>query len=181
MTWNQAILASIILRCTNIGQRHTTLYQYWPASYYAVPILASIILRCTNIGQRHTTLYQYWPASYYAVPILASIILRCTNIGQRHTTLYQYWPASFAEWHERSERSKANTRGLFETPRYLFIYIYIYICLSARALHKTVHTLSKSYYVGPLCIVLPGTLAAVWSTTLRTRPFNRYGLRCQFS
>ena len=33
----------------------------------------------------------------------------------------------------------------------------------------------------PLCIVFPGTLAAVRSTTLRTHPFVRYGLRCQFS
>ena len=46
-----------------------------------------------------------------------------------------------AERRERSERSKANDRVLFEIPRYLYIYIYIYIlyiCLSARALHKTV-------------------------------------------
>ena len=46
----------------------------------------------------------------------------------------------FAERRERSERSEANNRVLFEIPRYL----YIYICLSARALHKTVHTLRKS-------------------------------------
>ena len=83
------------LESSNIGQHHTTLYQHWPASYYAVPVLASIILRCTNIGQHHTTLYQYWPASYYAVPILASVILCCTNNSQHHTTLYQYWPASY--------------------------------------------------------------------------------------
>ena len=43
---------------------------------------------------------------------------------------------------ERRERSEANNRVLFEIPRYL--YIYIYICLSARALHKTVYTLHKS-------------------------------------
>ena len=49
-----------------------------------------------------------------------------------------------AERRERSERSEANNRVLFEIPRYLYIYIYIYICLSARALHKTVHTLRKS-------------------------------------
>ena len=29
--------------------------------------------------------------------------------------------------------------------------------LSARALHKTMHTLCKSYHVGPLCIVLWNT------------------------
>ena len=57
---------------------------------------------------------------------------------------------------EQRERSEANNRVLFKIPRYLyiykiiylyiyiFIYIYIYICLSARALHKTVHTLRKS-------------------------------------
>ena len=49
-----------------------------------------------------------------------------------------------AERRERSERSEANNRVLFEIPRYLCIYIYIYICLSVRALHKTVHTLCKS-------------------------------------
>ena len=36
----------------------------------------------------------------------------------------------------------------------------IYVCLSACALHKTVHTLRKSYHVSPLCIAF-GTLAAV--------------------
>ena len=53
-----------------------------------------------------------------------------------------------AERRERNERSEANNRILFEIPRYLYIYIYIYICLSAHALHKTVHTLRKSYHVG---------------------------------
>ena len=32
-----------------------------------------------------------------------------------------------AERRERSERSEANNRVLFEIPRYLYIYIYIYI------------------------------------------------------
>ena len=75
---------------------------------------------------------------------------------------------------ERRERSEANNRVLFEIPRYL----YIYICLSASALCKTVHTLRKSYHVG--CCAF-GTLAAVRRTTLRSRPFVRYGRRCQFS
>ena len=37
-----------------------------------------------------------------------------------------------AERRERSERSEANNRVLFEIPRYLYIYIYIYIyiCMS---------------------------------------------------
>ena len=35
-----------------------------------------------------------------------------------------------AERRERSERSEANNRVLFEIPRYLYIYIYnIYVCL----------------------------------------------------
>ena len=72
-----------------------------------------------------------------------------------------------AERRERTERSQANNRGLFEILRYLYIYItctvYIHICLSARALHKTVHTLGKSYHIGPFGIALR-------STTLRSRP-----------
>ena len=85
-----------------------------------------------------------------------------------------------AERRERSERSEANNRVLFEIPRYLYIYIYIYIyiCLSARALHKTVHTLRKSYHVGHCAF---GTQAAVRSSTLRSRYFARYGRRRQFS
>ena len=90
-----------------------------------------------------------------------------------------------AERRERSERSEANNRVLFEIPRYLYIYIiyiyiynYIYICLSARALHKTVDTLRKSYHVGHCAF---GTQAAIPSTTLRSRPFARYGRRRQFS
>ena len=83
-----------------------------------------------------------------------------------------------AERRERSERSEANNRVLFEIPRYLYIYnIYIYVCLQ-RALHKTVHTLRKSYHVGHCAF---GTQAAVRSTTLRSRPFARYGRRRQFS
>ena len=42
----------------------------------------------------------------------------------------------------------------------------MYICLSACPLHKTVHTLRKSYHVGHCAFV---TLAAVCSTTLRSR------------
>ena len=84
-----------------------------------------------------------------------------------------------AERRERSERSEANNRVLFEIPRYLYIYIlYIIICLSASALCKTVHTLCKSYHVGRCAF---GTLAAVRRTTLRSRPFVRYGRRRQFS
>ena len=85
-----------------------------------------------------------------------------------------------AERRERSERSEANNRVLFEIPRYLYIYIYIYIyiCLSASALCKTVHTLCKSYHVGR-CVF--GTLAAVRRTTLKSRPCVRYGRRRQFS
>ena len=77
---------------------------------------------------------------------------------------------------ERRERSEANNRVLFEILRY--VCIYMYICLSARALHKTVHTLRKSYHVGHCAF---GTQAAVRSTTLRSRPFARYGRRRQFS
>ena len=81
----------------------------------------------------------------------------------------------------RRERSEANNCVLFEIPRYLYIYIilymYIYKSLSARALHKTVHTLCKSYHVGHCAF---GTQAAARSTTLRSRPFTRYGRRCQF-
>ena len=77
-----------------------------------------------------------------------------------------------AKRREHSERSQANDRVLFEIPRYL------YICLSASALHKTVHTLCKSYHVGRCAF---GTLAAVRRTTLRSRLFARYGRRLQFS
>ena len=52
-----------------------------------------------------------------------------------------------AERCEGSERSEANNHGFFE------IFVYIHTYLSVHALHKTVHTLSKSYHVGPLCIV----------------------------
>ena len=54
-----------------------------------------------------------------------------------------------AERRERSERSEANNRVLFEIPRYL----YIYICLSARTLHKIVDTLyTQVLSRRPLCI-----------------------------
>ena len=106
------------LESSNIGQHHTMMYQYWPASYYAVPILASIILRCTNIGQHHTMLYQYWPASYYAVPIIASVILRCTNIGQRHL------PSGM------SVASKARLIiVVYSRFHDICIYLYLYVCL----------------------------------------------------
>ena len=67
---------------------------------------------------------------------------------------------------------------------WIYIYIYIYICLSARELRKTVHTLCKFYHVGPLCIW--NTVCCLEhhfeeSTTLRSRPFARYGRRRQFS
>ena len=108
----------------------------------------------------------------------------CGTVAQvviRVCTVY-IWPGLIyiiyfiAERRERSERSEANNRVLFEIPRYL--YIYIYICLSASALCKTVHTLRKSYHVGRCAF---GTLAAVRRTTLRRRPFFRYGRRRQFS
>ena len=47
------------------------------------------------------------------------------------------------------------------------ICIYIYICLSARALHKTVHILCKSYHIGS-CAVSFRTADQI--TTLRSRP-----------
>ena len=96
------------------------------------------------------------------------------------TLVFQIYAYIIAERRERSERSEANNRVLFEIPRYLYIYIYnyIYICLSASALCKTVHTLRKSYHVGR-CVF--GTLAAVRRTTLRSRPGVRYGRRRQFS
>ena len=47
------------------------------------------------------------------------------------------------------------------------IFVYIYICVSARALHKTVHTLCKP--MSAHCALSFGTLAAVRSTTLRIR------------
>ena len=96
-------------------------------------------------------------------------------------SMHVYIIIIIAERRERSERSEANNRVLFEIPRYLYIYIYIiyiYICLSASALCKTVHTLRKSYHVGHCAF---GTLAAVRRTTLRSRPFVRYGRRRQFS
>ena len=40
---------------------------------------------------------------------------------------YEISKALVAERRERSERSEANNRVLFEIPRYLYIYIYIYI------------------------------------------------------
>ena len=58
---------------------------------------------------------------------------------------------------ECSEQSEANNRGLFEIPQYLYIIIYLYICLSAHALHKTMHTLHKSYHIDPLCIAFQNT------------------------
>ena len=66
-----------------------------------------------------------------------------------------------------------NNRSLFE----ILWHLYIYICLSALALHKTVHTLCKSHHFGPLCIVLWKT----GCTTLRNLPFDRYGRQCQIS
>ena len=102
-----------------------------------------------------------------------------TSVATIHENLYHdihrfatfYHNAIIAERRERSERSEANNRVLFEIPRYLYIYIYIYICLSASALCKTVHTLRKSYHVGR-CVF--GTLAAVRRTTLRSRRCVRY-------
>ena len=60
-----------------------------------------------------------------------------------------------AERRERSERSEANNRVLFEIPRYLYIYIYIYIyiCLSASALCKSV-CLSVTYRNRPNCVAV---------------------------
>ena len=81
-------------------------------------------------------------------------------------SLYHSHRNIIAERRERSEGSEANNRVLFEILRYL----YIYVCL-------TVHTLRKSYHVGHCAF---GTQAAVQSTTLRSRPFARYGRRRQF-
>ena len=69
---------------------------------------------------------------------------------------------------------------------YFYIYIYIYICLSACSLCKTVHTLCKSYLVGPLCIVVWNTGCCLEhrfeeSNTLSSLPFARYGWQRQFS
>ena len=61
--------------------------------------------------------------------------------------------------------------------RFRDICMYIYICLSARALHKTMHTLRKSYHDAHGAF---GTQAAVRSTTLRSRPFARYDQCRQF-
>ena len=44
-----------------------------------------------------------------------------------------------------------------------FYDICVYVCLSARALHKTMHTLCKSCHIGPLCIVLWST---IWGVAL---------------
>ena len=71
-----------------------------------------------------------------------------------------------------------------------FCDICICICLSAHALHKTIHILCKSmqasYHVGSLCIVLRNTACSLEhhfeeSTTLRSCPFARYGQRRQLS
>ena len=73
--------------------------------------------------------------------------------------MYRYYKGVYYRWlverREHSERSEANDHCLFKIPRYIYIYIYIYI------------------YVG--------TLAAIRSTTLRSRLFNRYGRRRHFS
>ena len=50
----------------------------------------------------------------------------------RHANLDSLCLELIAERRERSERSEANNRVLFEIPRYLYIYIYIYICMSVR-------------------------------------------------
>ena len=54
---------------------------------------------------------------------------------------------------EQRERREANTRSIQDSA----IFVYIYIYLSALALHKTAHTLHKSYHVDPLCIALRHT------------------------
>ena len=103
---------------------------------------------------------------------IRGVVLAFTANKQTNTLNY-----IIAERRERSERSEANNRVLFEIPRYLYIYIYN-LCLSASALCKTVHTLRKSYHVGHCAF---GTQAAVRRTTKRSRPFVRNGRRRQFS
>ena len=74
----------------------------------------------------------------------------------------QVWNV-IAERRERSERSEANNRVLFEIPRYLYIYIYIYIyiymsvckCIVQDRAHLT-QVLSRR----PLCIWNTGCCSA---------------------
>ena len=46
-----------------------------------------------------------------------------------YTNSIKHNTSIIAERRERSERSEANNRVLFEIPRYLYIYIYIYIII----------------------------------------------------
>ena len=145
-------------------------------------VLFCTVLHCTVVYCSLSVFYRL----LYRLSIVCYII--CTHTLHMSCTVI----IIIAERCEHSQRS--DNHSLFKILRYLSIY---YICLSACVLHKTVYALCKSYHVGPLCIV-PSTLAAVRSTTLRSRslwgadhfeepttlrncPFDRYGRRRQFS
>ena len=93
------------------------------------------------------------------------------RIHSDHTI--NHWQAA-----SMSERSEANNRGLFEIPRYLYMYMCVSVCTCIA--QDRVH-LSQVLARRPLCELSFRTLAAVRSTTLRSRSFARYGRRRQFS
>ena len=66
-----------------------------------------------------------------------------------------------AERRERSERSEANNRVLFEIPRYLYIYIYIYIYMSVcKCIVQDRAHLTQVLSRRPLCIWNTGCCSA---------------------
>ena len=87
---------------------------------------------------------------------------------------------SYAEL-SNGEHSEANNCSPFEIQQYL--YIHIYICLHVHCTRPfTPYTSPCKFPITSAHYALSfGALAAVWSTTLRSDPFARYGWRHQFS
>ena len=139
-----------------------------PQDVYHNTTILQYVYHNTIIPQdvyHNTTILQY----VYHNTIILQYVYHNTIIPQ-----YIYHNTIIAERRERSERSEANNRVLFEIPRYL----YIYICLSATCIAQDRAHLTQVLSRRPLCI---WNTAAVRSTTSRSRPFARYGRRRQFS
>ena len=64
---------------------------------------------------------------------------------------------------------------------YIYMYMYVCLCMHCTRLSTPYASPCRLPITSAPCALSFGTLAAVWNTTLRSRPFARYGRRCQFS
>ena len=70
--------------------------------------------------------------SFFVIPerlaSIRAVVLAFTANKQTNEQTNKRTLSIIAERRERSERSEANNRVLFEIPRYLYIYIYMSVC-----------------------------------------------------